>query len=158
MDDFRNIPNPTVFESWPADEHYGPTPPGMLGRGRGGVLGGFSQQQMLPLSTAIIRDPHHYTTPNTVTYTPGTASTLIADVAPSDSPRNFLMLRNSSTGAEVIYIAFGQTASIASAAFSLSPGQVILLDIVCPQSDIYAIGDAATATCTITQGFCSYGF
>ena len=69
-----------------------------------------------------------------------TASQKVLD-APS-TYRNFLLIRNSSTAATVVYIDFGGDASLNSA-IRLAQNEIILFDAVVPQDDLYVIGDAA---------------
>jgi len=58
--------------------------------------------------------------------------------------RNILIFRNTSAAANV-YLSFGRDASLNSV-LRLTPNQIILLDAVVPQDDVYAFGDAAAAT------------
>ncbi len=93
------------------------------------------------LDTIGIYDPHHYADPIEGFIAVGTASILIISQPPNR--RNFLALRNSSTGTEVIFVAFGSPAS-ASSWLRLEPGQIVLFDVVVPQSDVWVIANAAT--------------
>ena len=81
----------------------------------------------------------------------GTASTL---VLPSpDVSRNFFVARNASATAN-IYLCFGNAASlpvagVGGSAIRLTPNQMLLFDVVCPQDDVFAIADAASAVVSL---------
>ena len=57
--------------------------------------------------------------------------------------RNLLMFRNASATAN-IYIEFGTDANLNST-LVIQPGQLMLMDTVVPQDDLYAYADAANA-------------
>lgn len=89
-----------------------------------------------------INDPHHYAQVTDL-------STPVLQVSNQllqqpVSKRNYLMFRNSSATAN-IFIGFGANASLDST-LKLSPGTIVLYDVVVPQNDIYVIADAAGAT------------
>jgi hypothetical protein len=69
-----------------------------------------------------------------------TASRKVLD-APS-TYRNFLLIRNSSSGAATVFIEFGDDAS-SNSAVALLQNEIILFDAVVPQDDIYVIGSIA---------------
>lgn len=58
--------------------------------------------------------------------------------------RNLLMLRNASTGGQIVYVEFGKVASTDSV-LALVAGQIILFDEVVSQDDLYAACDVAGA-------------
>jgi hypothetical protein len=61
--------------------------------------------------------------------------------------RNLLILRNSSPGAQVIFVSFGTNASTVSV-LRLTAGQTVLFDTVVPQNEVNAIADVAGAILT----------
>jgi hypothetical protein len=72
---------------------------------------------------------------------PNLASVKFLDIPPER--RNLLMFRNYSANANV-YIEFGRDASDDSV-IRLTPNTMMLFDVVVPQDDVYAFGDAANA-------------
>lgn len=62
----------------------------------------------------------------------------------SNQLRNFLGFRNASTAA-IIYLNFGDTASVVNSWISLEAGQTMLLDTRIPQDTVYAYSSAADA-------------
>lgn len=86
-------------------------------------------------------DPHHYAELIQGNLAVGLASVqLLSEPA---SRRNFLSIRNSSPGTEVIFVSFGSAASALSW-LRLTANQIVLFDTVVPQNDIYVISDTAT--------------
>lgn len=105
-------------------------------------------------SPVPVFDKHHYTDLNgEQVIAVGVASVLV--LAESSTKRNMLGFRNSSTGANVIYIAFGTNATTLSW-LSLDPGEMLLLDSVVPQDEVYAISDLAAGSLTVVAGSISY--
>lgn len=99
--------------------------------------------EALPMAPerATVYDPFHFARPTEGTFPVGVASAVA--LLETATKRNYLMLRNSSTGAQVIFIAFGGNASLDSA-LRLDVNEIAFLDPV-PQQDMYAIADAAGA-------------
>lgn len=99
-----------------------------------------------PMGTPIahIFEAHRYANliEQFFTATPG-VSTIALDQSPT--PRNMLILRNTST-TDNIFITFGKAASIVSA-IALQPGtpwgQLILWDVTVPQGDMWIFSTAA---------------
>ena len=89
-----------------------------------------------------VRDPHHVAWVNEFSSAVNNGSSSIV-LPEADGIRNILMLRNASATAN-IYISFGRQASTLSP-LVLAPGDVVLFDTVCPQNDVNAYGDAASA-------------
>ncbi|MBK9497446.1 MAG: hypothetical protein IPO08_23570 [Xanthomonadales bacterium] len=86
-----------------------------------------------------IFDAHHYAQVNdNSTALPELESSMI--LQQPISRRNYLMLRNASTISN-IYISFASDAS-ANSTMKLSPGTIILFDVVVPQDDMYAFADS----------------
>lgn len=71
----------------------------------------------------------------------GTTSRLI--IPQSAARRNFLAVRNSSPGTEVIFVSFDVEATEESW-LRLSVNQIALFDTVVPQDNVYVISDTAT--------------
>lgn len=78
----------------------------------------------------------------------GTTSRLI--IPQSAARRNFLAIRNSSPGAEVVFVSFNVEATVLSW-LRLAANQIALFDTVVPQDNVYVICDSAT-------GVVSYAF
>ena len=86
-------------------------------------------------------DPHHY-----ASLIQGVVAVGVASIQILSEPvtrRNFLALRNSSPGAEIIFVSFGSPALLSSW-LRLGANQIVLFDDVTPQNDLYAISDLAT--------------
>ena len=60
-----------------------------------------------------------------------------------------LLLRNSSAAAN-IYVSFGTNASLASI-LRITPNTMILMDVVCPQNDVFAFADAVNGFLTLAH-------
>ena len=87
-----------------------------------------------------IRDAYRYASFTDISVAVGTTSFKFLD-----SPigkRNFIGLRNASAGAQNIFISFGGAASTTSF-MKLAVGQILVLDTVVPQDDLWVISDAA---------------
>jgi hypothetical protein len=93
-----------------------------------------------PAGPVPIQDAHRYADVrgDLVTTVPQTAGGVLVLSAP-DTLRNFLAIRNSSTTAN-LYLSFGNQATTNST-FRLTPNQIMLLDTVVPQDDLYAVAD-----------------
>lgn len=74
---------------------------------------------------------------------PLASSTLV--ISKPDQLRIVLMARNDATSpaGSFLYVAFGQSATDATAWFKLTPGAQVYLDTVIPQDDIYVSGSVA---------------
>lgn len=88
---------------------------------------------------ATVFDPFHYAKPIEGSAPTDVISALVLQEA--STKRNYLLLRNSSTGGQVIFVAFGSDASNASA-LRLAPDEIAFLDPV-PQSDMYVVSNVA---------------
>jgi hypothetical protein len=95
-----------------------------------------------------IFDPHHYASVNEGNIAVPNGSSIQVLLEPS-TRRNYLMLRNSSAAAN-IYVSFARDASLNSP-LRITPGTMILFDVVVPQDDMYAYADAAAGT--LVYGF-----
>jgi hypothetical protein len=82
-----------------------------------------------------------------------TASTLV--LAQSDVSRNFLIIRNTSAGAN-IYINFGNDATAGLSTLLLAPNGFVGFDVVVPQDDVFAIADAAGGQLAISYSTVPY--
>ena len=94
-----------------------------------------------------VRDPYHYAKIVELTAVAPDNSLGQQSVKFLDAPpgrRNYLAFRNSSAAAN-IFIGFGTTASLNSL-IRLIPGQILILDTVIPQDDLYLLADAAAGT------------
>jgi len=81
-------------------------------------------------------------------YTVDTASILVLG-DPTDV-RNLLFLSNVSTGTQIVFIEYGDEATLESP-IRLAPGETMVLDTVVPQDRVYAISDAVGARLTVAQ-------
>jgi hypothetical protein len=109
-----------------------------------GALPSIGPAVPLPMAPAqaTVFDPYHYAKP-IEGFTPvGVVSALL--LPQPSTRRNYLMLRNSSPGAQVIFISFGADASLNST-LRLAVNEIAFLD-PCPQSDMYVIASLAGAT------------
>lgn len=103
---------------------------------------------------APVFDKHHYADLNgEQVIAVGVASVQV--LAESSTKRNMLGFRNSSAGANVIFIAFGSNATTQSW-LRLAQNEMVLLDVVVPQDEVYAISDAAAGSLTVIAGSISY--
>ena len=94
-----------------------------------------------PITDALTtRDPYRYASFTDISLTVGTASYKFLD-APIGK-RDFLGFRNASTAAQIIYVGFGGAAS-ANSFLALTAGQMIVLDTVVPQDDLWVVSSAA---------------
>lgn len=99
--------------------------------------------------TATVFDPHHYAKFNgeIAVAVPNGSAVLVAS-QPSGL-RNMCQMRNASTTANV-YVSFGAVATLNSL-LKLLPGDQILYDVVCPQDEVSAYADAASAILVFAQ-------
>lgn len=86
-----------------------------------------------------IRDPYRYASFTDIAIPVGVVGFKFLD-APIGK-RDFLGFRNASAGAQNIYISFGGAASTNSF-LKLTPGQILVLDTVVPQDDLWCVSDA----------------
>ena len=112
-------------------------------RGAATAAGGFNLVQ--DVKGAF--DPHHYAEIASIYVPAALASGSVLALGQSDSLRNFLLLRNVASTANV-YIDFGNSASSISP-LKLTPGQIVLFDVVVPQNDIYVYGDASDGAAAV---------
>lgn len=96
---------------------------------------------------AIFSEHQYATIGGTLSIPVGVASSMV--LAQAGSPRNLLGFRNASPGAQNLFLDFGNQATVAGSWLQIAPGEMILLDTVIPQDDIYAIADAAGAVLLI---------
>jgi hypothetical protein len=82
----------------------------------------------------------------------GVASILILSEVAAPALRNMLILRNASPGVTPpdLFISFGVQAS-ANSSIRLTPGGILIFDIVVPQNDIYVIASAAGGTVALAS-------
>lgn len=106
------------------------------------------QAVVLPDSYRVY-DPHHYADPADLAFTLTVASQLL--ILSPNGLRNYLGIRNSSPGTEIVYVSFDQASSAAGSFLALTAGQMIFYDAVVPQGDIWVNGSAATATVIISH-------
>ena len=81
-------------------------------------------------------------------YNVGTSSLLV--LGDPTGVRNLLFLSNVSTGAQIIFIEYGDEATLESP-IRLAPGETMVCDTVVPQDRINAISDTAGARLTVAQ-------
>lgn len=93
------------------------------------------------LGTQLVRERHRYADVIETPWTVGVSSVRV--LSQPTGLRNFLLLRNISTGAQVIFISFGNNATLQSS-LRLASNQTILFDTVVPQNEINAISDLAS--------------
>lgn len=99
-----------------------------------------------PDKTLDVSEAHRYATSVELPFDVGIVSGRFID-QPAGR-RNFLSIRNTSTGTQALYVSFGKDASTRSIV-KLVPGQMLIYDVVVPQDDVYAISDAAGCTMTL---------
>lgn len=92
--------------------------------------------------TVAIRENYRYASLVTASAAVGTTSFKFLDQP--IGKRNFLGLRNASTGSQILYVEFNQNATT-NAWLSISPGVLVLFDTVVPQDDLYIVSDTASA-------------
>jgi hypothetical protein len=102
---------------------------------------------IFPITQKVL-DPHHYASVIEGNF-PVPASTSPAAKVVDAAPvyRNFLAIRNTDAAANVL-LGFGRAASPLSV-FSLAPLQLMVLDTVIPQGDIYVLSSAGVASVSI---------
>lgn len=97
---------------------------------------------LLP-GTQLVRDRHRYA--NVVESVLPVSDAGSQQLLPQPvGLRNMLQFRNTSPGAQVIFISFGTAASLSSLV-RLAPGQAVLYDTVVPQNEVNAVADTAGA-------------
>jgi hypothetical protein len=150
---------PQTLTQRPREENRGHP---VLG-GAGGLAAGENfSQPLAPNQAALIQaqiaqrvqDPWRRGLVNgTIVAGVGTTSTLI--LAQSDVSRNFLIIRNTSAGAN-IYINFGNDANAGLSTLLLAPNGFVGFDVVVPQDDIFAVADAAGGQLAISYSTVLY--
>lgn len=104
-----------------------------------------------PVLPTEIYDPHHYTDPLEASVTlPAVANTSVQVLLEPTTRRNYLLLRNTSAVA-VMYVSFGRDAT-ANSPIRLSANQMMLLDTVVPQGDMYVMSDTASVVFSYAVG------
>ena len=131
-----------------------PAQRGYLGLSGADLIGGLGiDPTILPPGTATggpapavdptsIADPWHLAMITEGQSTVGVTSLKIVE-QPS-TKRNYFMIRNNSATA-VIFVSFGRDASTISPV-RLSSNQMMLLDVVVPQDDVYCLSDTAATS------------
>lgn len=97
--------------------------------------------------TQLVRERHRYADVIETPWTVGTTS--IRVLTQPSGLRNFLLLRNISTGAQVIFVSLGNVATLQSS-LRLDTNQAILFDTVVPQNEINAISDLAAGALMVS--------
>lgn len=97
--------------------------------------------------TQMVRERHRYADVIETPWTVGVASVRV--LTQPSGLRNFLLLRNISTGAQIIFVSFGNTATLQSS-LRLASNQAILFDTVVPQNEINAISDLAAGALMVS--------
>lgn len=100
-------------------------------------VGGFSLGSDVRIVASF--DPHHYATLASVFFPTSATSVLILSQA--DTLRNFLLIRNTNTTANLFFEVGGPATT--NSPLSLTPGQTALFDVSVPQNDIWFISDVA---------------
>lgn len=106
-------------------------------QGTGSDQAGEASQQ---LRTQMVRERHRYADVIETPWSVGVQSVRV--LSQPTGLRNFLLLRNISTGAQVIFVSMGNTATLQSS-LRLASNQTILFDTVVPQTELNAISDLA---------------
>lgn len=99
--------------------------------------------------TARTFDLHHYAKFNGEIAVAVPNGSAIQVAGQPSTLRNMMQMRNASATANV-YVSFGGSASLNSL-LKLLPGDQILYDVVCPQDDVSAYADAASALLVFAQ-------
>lgn len=100
----------------------------------------------LPTGSTLVREQHRYANVVELILPAGVASAQA--LAAPVGLRNFLLVRNVSPAAEIIYISFGVQATTQSP-LRLTAGQAALFDTVVPQNEMYVISDTATGVLAV---------
>lgn len=90
--------------------------------------------------TQMVRERHRYAEVIETPWSVGVNSVKV--LTQPTGLRNFLLLRNISTGAQIIFVSFGNTATLQSS-LRLASNAAVLFDTVVPQNEINAISDLA---------------
>lgn len=106
----------------------------------GGGSAGASGASSLLAGTQLVRERHRYAEVIETPWSVGVTSVKV--LTQPSGLRNFLLLRNISTGAQIIFVSLGNTATLQSS-LRLASNQAILLDAVVPQNELNAISDLA---------------
>ena len=145
MQRFTNLPPDQVQQNRDFPREMGQIP--VLPRGPQGSR--FRPSRSASSTTAEIFDPHHYAKFNgeiAVNINNGSTTSVAQQTS---ALRNLMQMRNASATAN-IYVSFGGAASLTSL-LKLLPGDQILYDVVCPQDDVNAFADAASAVLVFAQ-------
>ena len=97
--------------------------------------------------TQMVRERHRYADVIETPWTVGVQSVKV--LTQPSGLRNFLLLRNISTGAQIIFVSFGNTATLQSS-LRLASNAAILFDTVVPQNEINAISDLAAGALMVS--------
>lgn len=138
-----NPPVKPLFDLRPWDQN----PQSLLRtRARTTLRGSGVNQQAAFIDNFWGAEAHRYAKCTNLVFPVSTTSIRILD-AP-DNYRNLLSFRNLDL-VNTAYLAFGNDAN-ANSAFQLGPMGFLLLDVVVPQDDIYAISSAGTINLAVT--------
>lgn len=149
---------PQTLTQRPRDENRGHP----LVGGPGGIVGDNLTQPLAPNQAGLlqatptqrVQDGWRRATVNGTIIVPvDTVSVLV--LAQSDVARNFLIIRNTSAGAN-IYINFGNDATAGLSTLLLAPNGFVGFDVVVPQDDIFAVADAAGGQLSISYSTVLY--
>ena len=94
-----------------------------------------------------VREVNRYAFCSTIPLFVGTVNQEV--LTQPDTARILLIIRCDASSAGSLLVAFGTVASINTAAFTIPPGGVLLLDYVVPQDDVNVIGSAAGCVGTL---------
>jgi hypothetical protein len=151
--DWAPVDHPQYIPPWPGNLPAAKDRPTARGTyGQGGALPN-DGTTILPPGTPIggpgagdgapIVDPHHY-----AFIVEGQLNAGLASLRLIEQPaghRNYLMIRNNGAVAANLFVSFGRDAS-ANSPILLTQNQILLLDTVVPQDDVYVFASvAATA-------------
>lgn len=114
--------------------------------GGAGSGGGPTLNTPIPNGTQFVRERHRYA--NLIETPIGVDLVSITALSQPTGLRNMLLLRNASTTNQVIFISFGNTATIQSV-LRLTANQQVLFDTVVPQNEVNAVADVAGAILVI---------
>lgn len=93
-----------------------------------------------------VREVNRFPLLSTLTFALTTASVL--GVSEPDTTRIMLGIRNASTSANNVLVAFGQAATINTALFEIPAGGVVFLDYGVPQDDVF-LASIGTSTAVL---------
>lgn len=141
--DWAPVDHPQYVPPWPANLPAAKDRPTARGTyGQGGSVPNDGTTVLPPRTPSggpavpgtDINDPHHYAFIIEGTFTTVAASTRIIE-EPANK-RNYLMIRNAGAAANNLFVSFGRDAS-ANSPILLTQNQILLLDTVVPQDDVY---------------------